>query len=61
MYHKLAQQFCKDTQKAIGWVNGMGGDKDSVTAVGTIRWTFDYDSSGVSHAFLIPGSSFITE
>ena len=38
----------------------MGGDKVAVTAIGTLRWTFD-DDDGVAHSFLIPGSLYIPE
>ena len=47
-------------QKVIGWVKGMGGDRVAVSAVGTIRWTFD-DDAGVSHALLIPGWLYIPD
>ena len=57
--HSLSD-FVKTPQKVIGRVKGMGGDKVAVTAVGTIRWTFD-DDNGTSHAFLIPGSLYIPE
>ena len=36
----------------------MGGDNVAVTAVGTIRWSFD-DDNGMTHTFLIPGSLYI--
>ena len=52
--------FVTAPQKVIGRVKGMGGDKVAVSAIGTIRWTFD-DDNGVSHAFLIPGSLYIPD
>ena len=52
--HTLSD-FVRPPQKVIGRVKGMGGDTIAVSAVGTIRWTFDDDDDGVSHAFLIPG------
>ncbi len=41
------------SQKVIGQVKWLGGNNVAVTAVGTIRWTFDDDNRG-SHLFLIP-------
>ena len=43
--------FVTAPQKVIGRVKGMGGDKVAVTAIGTLRWTFD-DDEGVAHSFL---------
>ena len=53
----LISDFVTTPQKVIGGVKGMGGNKVAVSAVGTIRWTFN-DDSGTSHALLIPGSLF---
>jgi hypothetical protein len=52
--------FVTAPRKVIGRVRGMGGDRVAVSAVGTIRWTFD-DDAGMSHAFLIPGSLYIPD
>ena len=57
--HSLSD-FVRPPQKVVGRVKGMGGDKVAVSAVGTIRWTFD-DDDGMTHAFLIPGSLYIPE
>ena len=52
--------FVTPPQKVIGRVKGMGSDKVAVTAVETIRWTFD-NNDGRSHAFLIPRSLYIPD
>ena len=57
--HSLGD-FVRPPQNVVGRVKGMGGDKVAVSAVGTIRWTFD-DEDGMTHAFLIPGSVYIPE
>ena len=52
--------FVRPPQKVVGRVKGMGGDKVAVSAIGTIRWTFD-DDNGRTHTFLIPGTLYIPE
>ena len=41
-----------------GRARGMGGNKVAVTAVSTIRWSFN-DNNGMTHSCLIPGSLYI--
>ena len=50
--------FVRPPTLVSGRVNGIGGNKVLVVAVGTIKWTFD-DDSGKSHTFLIPGSLYV--
>ena len=55
--HSL-KDFVTPPRAVNGRVRGMGGDNVAVTAVGTIRWSFD-DDNGMTHTFLIPGSLYI--